>query len=79
VAPEAGGFTLAERLSDPADLVCGGHRPVQRRENILFSQQRCDAMPVHVGPKIFADPRENWLNSFALQIFEEIAKGWAAE
>ena len=45
------------------------------RENPRLAERRRDAVPVHVGPKLRADAREDHADPLARQIIEQIAYG----
>ena len=48
---------------------------VECRENPHLADSRCDAVSVHVGPKVWTDTCENDADALARQIFEQIAYG----
>jgi hypothetical protein len=43
------------------------------RENPRLADRRRDVVSVHVGPKVRTDAREDDADTFARQIFEQIA------
>ena len=48
---------------------------VECRENPRLAERRHDAVPVHVGPKVRAEAREDHADPLARQTIEQIANG----